>query len=93
MVGTQSGNTLRLPECSGRGDEDAEQHWFLCEAIWTDKETNDATKLVEFKTTLRGRALQWYIKLIHCPQGGIAPTLDELKQQFVTEFQQPKSRQ
>jgi hypothetical protein len=39
MVGTQSGNTLRLPECSGRGDEDAEQHWFLCEAIWTDKET------------------------------------------------------
>lgn len=39
-----------------------EQHWYLCEAIWRARQTPDAGKLIEFQTTLRERALRWFIK-------------------------------
>ena len=39
------------------GEEDVEQNWFLCEAIWRSKGIQDGAKLVEFQTTLRGQAL------------------------------------
>jgi hypothetical protein len=29
--------TLRLPAFHGMGRDDAEQHWFTCEAIWSMK--------------------------------------------------------
>jgi hypothetical protein len=55
----------------GKGDEDVEQHWFLCEAIWQSHGTLDANKLVDFQTTLMDRALKWYMKSIEPgnPQG------------------------
>jgi hypothetical protein len=39
------------------GDEDAKQHWFLCDAIWNAYKTTDDTQLVEFQMTLQGREL------------------------------------
>ena len=58
------GSIARYLEFWGKGDEDVEQHWFLCEAIWRSKGTLDANKLVKFQTTLRGHALKWYMKII-----------------------------
>lgn len=91
MAGTQGGSTLRLPD---KVEVKNMPNNILCEAILRRaKGTTDANKLVEFQTTPRGRTLQWYMKFVHCPQSGVPPTLDEVKQQFVIEFQQPKSEQ
>jgi hypothetical protein len=45
---TQSGNLgrsmedeMRLPTLRGDGSEDPEQHWFLCEAVWSIKNITD----------------------------------------------------
>jgi hypothetical protein len=49
LMGTQhAGSLTRYPKFWGKGDEDVEQHWFLCEAIWRSRGTLDANKLVEF---------------------------------------------
>ena len=52
MVGTQGGSTLRLPDLLVKGDEDVEQHWFLCQAIYNVKGISPSTKMVNFWTTL-----------------------------------------
>lgn len=70
MAGTSGGSFPRYPEFWGKGDEDVEQHWYLCEAIWRSRATPEASKLVEFQTTLRGRALRWYIQFVDPPAGG-----------------------
>ena len=54
---TMAGSFTRYPEFSGRGNDDVEQHWYLCEAIWRARQTLDAGKLIDFQTTLRERAL------------------------------------
>jgi hypothetical protein len=71
----------------GKGDEDMEQHWFLCEAIWLSCGNLDVNKLVNFQTTLRGRYLKWYMKSIEPgnPQGH-AFMLSQFKQWFISEF-------
>jgi hypothetical protein len=56
MASHAGGSIARYPEFWGKGDEDVEQHWFLCEAIWRSRGTLDVNKLVEFQTTLRGRS-------------------------------------
>jgi hypothetical protein len=49
---------MRLPTFRGDGSEDPEQHWFLCEAMWSIKNITDkAVKQAQFSTTLRYRAL------------------------------------
>ena len=35
------GDDMKLPTFKGTGAEDPEQHWFLCEAIWTIKQIQD----------------------------------------------------
>ena len=41
------GDDMKLPTFKGTGAEDSEQHWFLCEAVWTIKQIqDDNTKLV-----------------------------------------------
>ena len=35
------GDDMKLPIFKGTGAEDPEQHWFLCEAVWTIKAIND----------------------------------------------------
>ena len=40
------GDDMKLPTFKGTGEEDPEQHWFLCEAVWTIKQIqDDKTKL------------------------------------------------
>ena len=57
------GDDMKLPTFKGTGAEDPEQHWFLCEAMWTIKAIHDDNiKLVQLVTTLRERALTWYMK-------------------------------
>jgi hypothetical protein len=68
---TQSGNPrismadeMRLPTFRGDGSEDPDQHWFLCESVWSIKNvTNEAVKQAQFSTTLRYNTLSWYMKL------------------------------
>jgi hypothetical protein len=56
-------STLRLPTFHGMGRDDAEQHWFTCEAIWSVKRvTDEASKIVQLETTFRDKALTWYMK-------------------------------
>jgi hypothetical protein len=61
MVGID--HTLTMPEFQGAGSEDPEQHLFVCETIWTDKNVQDeVAKIAQLATTLRGCALLWYVK-------------------------------
>ena len=57
------GDDMKLPTFKGTGGEDPEQHWFLCEVVWTIKQIQDDNiKLVQLATTLRERSLTWYMK-------------------------------
>ena len=48
------GDDMKLPTFKGTGAEDPEQHWFLCEAVWTIKGLQDDNiKIVQLVTTLR----------------------------------------
>jgi hypothetical protein len=53
----------------------------------------DATKIVEFHATLRGRALKWYMKSIKPgnPHGKPFP-LPQVKEKFILEFKLPQSK-
>jgi hypothetical protein len=81
---------MRLPIFRGDGSEDLDQHWFLCEAVWSIKNiTDEAVKRNQFSTTLRDHTLSWYMKLF---QGIAQPKpLNEIKNVLVAEFKKPKS--
>jgi hypothetical protein len=81
---------MRLPIFRGDGSEDPDQHWFLCEAVWNIKNvTDEAVKRTQFSTTLRDRALSWYMKLV---QGLAQPKpLNQIKKTLIAEFKKPKS--
>jgi hypothetical protein len=56
---------MRFPIFRGDGSEDPDQHLFLCEAVWNIKNvTDEAIKINQFSTTLRDRALSWYMNLV-----------------------------
>jgi hypothetical protein len=84
MVGNTRGSIARYPKFWGKGDEDVEQHLFLCESIRRSRGTLDANKLVQFQTTLRGRALKWCMKDIERGVQGQAFTLDQVHQKFIS---------
>jgi hypothetical protein len=81
---------MRLPIFRGDGSEDPDQHWFLCEAVWSIKNVSDeAVKRDQFSTTLRDRALRWYMKFV---TGVVQPKpLNEIKTMLSAEFKKPKS--
>jgi hypothetical protein len=81
---------MRLPIFRGDGSEDLDQHWFLCESIWNIKNVIDEViKITQFSTTLRDRALSWYMKLV---QGLAQPKpLNQINNALITEFKKPKS--
>lgn len=88
MAGTTT-NMMHLLEFFGKGDSDAEQRWFLYELIWRAKGTiAPYVKVVEFKTTftLRGRALQWFMKFVQTDPQVSTNTLDEVKTILIAEF-------
>jgi hypothetical protein len=89
-LGRSMADEMRLPIFRGDGSEDPDQHWFLCEAVWNIKNvTDEAVKRTQFSTTLRDRALSWYMKLV---QGLAQPKpLNQIKNVLIAEFKKPKS--
>jgi hypothetical protein len=77
-LGRSMADEMRLPTFRGDGSEDPDQHWFLCEVVWSIKNVIDeVVKRAQFSTTLRDRALSWYMKFI---QGVVQPNpLNEIK--------------
>ena len=70
---------VRLPTFNGNGTKDLEQHWFLCEAIWMVHLVHNADiKKAQMIMTLRGRALDWYMKFCTTPTGTPHNTLEEI---------------
>ena len=56
------GDEMKLPIFNGNGIDDSEQYWFLCEAVWTTRQSvDDDIKRIPLATTLRGHALDWYM--------------------------------
>ena len=52
------GDNMKLPVFKGTGLEDPEQHWFLCNVVWSVKQVvDDAIKMAQLTTTFRDRAL------------------------------------
>jgi hypothetical protein len=90
MDGNMGGSIARYPEFWGKGDEDIDQHWFLCESIWRSRGNLDANKLVKFQTTLRGRSLKWYMKAIEPRVLGQEFTLVQVHLKFIIEFKLPQ---
>ena len=87
-----AGDEMKLPIFNGNGTDDPDQYWFLCEAIWTARQTiDDDVKKIQLATTLRGRALEWFMRFTWVPQGGIAKTLDEIIKGLFEEFKKSKS--
>jgi hypothetical protein len=80
---------MRLPIFRGDGSEDHDQHWFLCEAVWSNKKVNDeVVKRDQFSTTLRDCALSWYMKFV---KGTVQPKpLNDIKTELSEEFKKPK---
>ena len=74
-----AGDEMKLPIFNGNGTDDLEQYWFLCEAIWTAQQIiDDDIKKSHLATSLRGRALEWFMRFTQVPQGGTAKTLYEI---------------
>ena len=81
---------MKFPIFNGNGTDDLEQCWFLHEAIWTARQTiDDDVKKIQLATTLRGRALEWFMRFTQVPQGGTAKTLDEIRIGLFEEFKKP----
>ena len=79
---------MRLPTFRGDGFEDPEQHQFLCEDVWSIKNiTDEAIKRAQFSTTLRDRALSWYMKFV---QGATPKPLNVINTLLIFEFKKPK---
>jgi hypothetical protein len=81
---------MRLPIFRGERSEYPDQHWFLCEVVWSIKQVNDeAVKRAQFSTTLRDHTLRWYMKFVN---GFAQPKpLNKIKTALSAEFKKPKS--
>jgi hypothetical protein len=61
-------NEMRLPIFRGDGSKDPDQHWFLCESVWSiNQVTDEVVNRTKFSTTLRDHALNWYMKFVSGP--------------------------
>ena len=81
---------MKLLIFHGNGNDDLEQYWFLCEAIWTARQTiDDDVKKSHLATTLRGSTLEWFMRFTRVPQGGTTKTLDEIRTGLFEEFKKP----
>ena len=74
-----AGNDIKRSIFNGNGLEDLEQHWFLCGALWTMRQVQYETiKRDQMITTLRGCALEWYMKFSMVLIGVAHKTLDQI---------------
>jgi hypothetical protein len=84
--------TIRLPEFKGEASEDPEKHLFICENIWDAKKIIDEdTKLAQLAITLRGRALDWYMRLAANSPPGTTRMIMDIKNLLINECQKPSS--
>ena len=62
------GGKMEIPIIHGNDTDDLEQYWFLCEVIWTARQTvDDNINKIQLETTLRGHALDWYMRFMLVP--------------------------
>ena len=52
---------------------------------------DDDIKKRQLSTTLKGRALDWYMRFMLVPHGGTSKKLDEIRKGLFEEFKKPKS--
>ena len=72
--------------------EDPKQNWFLCEAGWMVRLVHGTNvKKAQMITTLRGRALDWFMKFCAAPTGTPQKTLEEIRAAMISEFRKLKS--
>ena len=82
---------MKLPMFHGNSTDHPEQYWFLCEAVWTSRNTTDEdVKKGQLATTLQGHVLDWYMRFIQVLQGTTMKTLDEIRKGLLEEFKKPK---
>ena len=85
------GDDMKLPLFHGNGTSDPEQYQFLCEAVWTIRQAiDDDVKKGQLTTTLKGGALDWFMKFTQVPQGTLAKTLNDIWKGLIEEFRKPK---
>ena len=71
------GEDIILPTFNGNGAEDPEQHRFLCEVVWMVRLVHNVEpKKVQMITTLRGCALDWFMKFCVVTPGTPQKTLE-----------------
>ena len=81
------GADIKLPIFNGNRLEDLEQHWILYEA-YLDYEADPGWEYHKAKMimTLRGHALDWYMKFSIVPVKVVPKTLNEIWLGFIDEF-------
>jgi len=80
-------STLRLLAFHGMRRDDAEQHWFTCEAIWSMKRvTYEASNIMKLENTFIDRALTWYMKNKATTSTSHERSLTEIKRDLLREF-------
>jgi hypothetical protein len=82
--------TIRLPEFKGEASKDPENHVFIYEKIWEEKQiTDEDTKLAQLAIILRDCALDWYMSLVVKIPPGTTRTTAVIKDMLINEFQKP----
>jgi hypothetical protein len=67
--------------------DDAEQHWFMCEAIWSVKRvTYEASIITQLENTFIDRDLTWYMKNKATTSTRHERSLTEIKRDLLREF-------
>ena len=85
------GNDIKLPIFNENGLEDPQKHCFLCEFVQTVRQVqNEAIKGAQMITTLRGRALEWYMKFSVVSRGFTHKKIDQIRARLIDEFRNPK---
>ena len=75
------GDDIKLLVFQGIGTEDPDQHFFLCEVVWSIKKVQDNdTKRVQLATTFRDRTLTWFTKFSTSMQQ--PKTIQEIKDEL-----------
>ena len=74
-----AGTDVRLPTFNGNGTKDLEQHWFLSEVVWMVHLIHNVDiKKGQMIMTMRGRALDWFMKFCATLTGTPQKTLEEI---------------
>ena len=86
-----AGADIQLLTFNGNGAEDPKQHWFLYEVVCMVRLVHNADiKKEQMITTMRGHALDWFMKFYTTPTRTPQKTLDEIRVAMISEFRKPK---